>query len=105
MAEDVLVVLVSCPPDKAAAMAELLVSESHAACVNIVPAVESVYRWEGQIRREGETLLIAKTTSARFEALKQAVLKHHPYEVPEIVGLTVAAGHAPYLDWVVKSVT
>lgn len=104
MPTDVLIALVTCPPDKAAALADALVAEQVAACVNIVPGVESVYRWEGQIRHEGEALLIAKTTAERFEALKQEVLKHHPCEVPEIIGLTVAAGHAPYLDWVVKSV-
>jgi periplasmic divalent cation tolerance protein len=105
MEPDVMTAMITCPPDKAAALAEALVAEGVAACVNIVPGIESVYRWHGKLQRDTESLLIAKTTAGRFEALKQVVLKHHPYEVPEIIGLAVAAGHAPYLAWIVESTT
>lgn len=100
---EVLVVMASCPLDRAAALAEALVEGKFAACVNLVPQVRSVYRWEGKVEQADEALLIIKTRRDRFEALKAEVLKHHPYEVPEIVALTVEAGHAPYLEWVVKS--
>lgn len=103
MSPEVLVVMVTCPPERAAALAEDLVSKGCAACVNIVPQVQSVYRWEGKVQHEAETLLIIKTRRDRFDALKAAVLKQHPYEVPEIIALTVETGHAQYLDWVVKS--
>ena len=103
MAKDVLVVLVTCPPDKAQAIAVALVEERVAACVNVVPSLQSVYRWEGSVHNDGEALLIVKTAKDRFDALKQAVLKHHPYELPEVIALTVDQGHAPYLEWVVES--
>lgn len=103
MDKDALVVLVTCPPDKAQALAETLVEERLAACVNIVPNLKSVYRWKGSVQRDNETLLIAKTTQDRFEALRTSVLKHHPNEVPEVIALPIARGHEPYLKWVVES--
>ena len=103
MAKDVLVVLVTCPPEKAQAIAQALVEERVAACVNLVPSLTSVYRWKGEVHQEGEALLLVKTTKDRFEALKQAVLKHHPYELPEVIAFTVDRGHTPYLDWVIES--
>jgi len=86
--------------DKAAEIARMLVSEGHAACANLVPPVRSIYRWQGQICDERETLAIIKTTSERFEALRQRLVALHPYEVPEVIALPVEAGHAPYLEWV-----
>ena len=103
MAKDVLVVLVTCPPDKAQAIAGALVEERVAACVNVVPSLLSVYRWKGAVHNDSEALLIAKTTKDRFEALKQAVLKHHPYELPEVIAIPVDRGHTPYLEWVIES--
>jgi periplasmic divalent cation tolerance protein len=103
MAKDVLVVLVTCPPDKAQAIATRLVEERVAACVNVVPGLQSIYRWKDEVQSEGEALLIVKTARDRFDALKQAVLKHHPYVLPEVVAVTVDQGHAPYLEWVVES--
>lgn len=103
MATDVLVVLVTCPPDQAQALARALVDARVAACVNVVPGLQSVYRWKGAVQADAEALLLIKTAAHRFDALKQAVLKHHPYELPEVVALPVAAGHAPYLEWVLES--
>jgi periplasmic divalent cation tolerance protein len=103
MAQDVLVVLVTCPPEKALALADALVEEHVAACVNVVTSLQSVYRWKGEVHREGEALLIAKTTRDRFDALKKTVLSHHPYELPEVIAVPVERGHIPYLDWVVES--
>jgi len=88
--------------DKAAEIARTLVSEGHAACANLVPPVRSIYRWQGQICDERETLAIIKTTSERFEALRQRLVALHPYEVPEVIALPVEAGHAPYLVCVVS---
>jgi periplasmic divalent cation tolerance protein len=103
MAQDVLVVLITCPPDKAQGLAETLVEERVAACVNVVPTLQSVYRWKGAVQNEGEALLLVKTTRDRFDALKALVLKNHPYELPEVISFTVDRGHAPYLEWVVES--
>ena len=103
MAPEVLVALVTCPPDKADGIAGALVEERVAACVNVVPLVNSVYRWKGAVQRDAEALLVIKTPKDRFDALKAAVLKHHPYELPEVIALPVERGHVPYLEWVVQS--
>ena len=101
----VLIGLVTCPPDHADALARALVEAGHAACVNVVPKVNSVYRWKGEVRRDDESLLVIKTALEHFDALKQAVLKLHPYELPEVIAVSVQRGHQPYLDWVLDSVS
>ena len=103
MSTEVRIVMVTCPPDRAADLAAALVQERHAACVNIVPAVQSVYRWKGAMQNDAEALLIIKTSAARFEALKLAVLRLHPYELPEVIAVNVEQGHQPYLDWVLDN--
>lgn len=103
MAQDVLLVLVTCPPDQAERIAGALVEERVAACVNVVTNVRSIYRWKGAVHNESEALLLVKTVKDRFDALKQSVLKHHPYELPEVLAVTMDRGHVPYLDWVVES--
>ena len=102
---DILLVHVSCPPALAEALAATLVEARVAACVSIVPAIRSVYRWQGAVQRDDEALLLIKTAAARFEALKAAVLQHHPYELPEIVAVNPVHGHLPYFAWVVESST
>lgn len=97
-------VLVSCPPERAESLARTLVESRLAACVNVLPRIGSVYRWQGEVRAEDEALLIIKTTAERFEALRVAVLANHPYELPEVLAVDVAAGHAPYLDWIASCV-
>ena len=98
------VVLITAPTaEKAAEMAHAIVSEKLAACVNIVPNVRSIYRWEGEVQDESEVLMVVKTTADRFESLKERVRALHPYSVPEVIRLDIAAGHAPYLDWVRES--
>jgi periplasmic divalent cation tolerance protein len=81
-----------------------LVERGLAACVNVLPAVTSIYRWKGKLEKEEERLLLIKTRAERFEALKQALVSLHPYEVPEVLALPVADGHQPYLDWLDESV-
>lgn len=89
--------------DKAAEIARTLVTEGHAACVNLVPPVRSIYRWQNELCDERETLAIMKTTRERFDALRERLVALHPYEVPEVIALPVEAGHPPYLDWVARS--
>ena len=97
----VLVVLCTCPAsDGAESLAVTLVERRLAACVNLVPGVRSVYRWQGAVERADETLLVIKTTRERFDALRDCIVSIHPYEVPEVIGLDAVAGLHPYLDWV-----
>jgi periplasmic divalent cation tolerance protein len=80
-------------------IATALVERGLAACVNIVPGVTSVYRWKGVVERDLELLLVIKTRADRFEALREALVSLHPYEVPELIAMPVDAGHPPYLAW------
>ena len=98
---DALVVLVTAPTaEKAAEIARVVVEERLAACGNVVPGLRSIYRWEGRIQDDAEALLVLKTTRARFDALRDRVLVLHPYEVPEVIALSVEAGSARYLAWI-----
>jgi periplasmic divalent cation tolerance protein len=104
MAQDVLVVLCTCPGDSVAGeIATGLLTEKVAACVSRVPGLKSWYRWEGQLRHDDEVLLLIKTTADRYAELEAAIRKLHPYEVPEIIALPVAAGAEAYLRWVADS--
>lgn len=93
-------------PDAACAdrIARALVDEQLAACVNVLPEMKSVYRWEGKMEESREVLLVAKTRSALFPSLEARVRALHPYEVPEIVSLPLTDGSRPYLSWVDASV-
>jgi periplasmic divalent cation tolerance protein len=86
-------------------LARALVEERLAACVNILPILASVYRWQDRIEREGELLLVIKTRREKIEALEAAIVARHPYEVPEIIVLPIEAGHAPYLAWIDECTT
>lgn len=77
-----------------------LVDESLAACVNVVPGLRSIYRWNDAIQSDEEVLMIVKTTAACLEAVRERLVALHPYELPEVVALPVADGHHPYLAWV-----
>ncbi|HWA12415.1 MAG TPA: divalent-cation tolerance protein CutA [Burkholderiales bacterium] len=100
-ATGVIVVLTNLP-DRAAAMrlADALVERRLAACVSILAGCESVYRWKGAVERASEVPVLIKSTADAWPALEQAILKLHPYELPEILGLPVATGLEAYLGWV-----
>ena len=96
-----LVCLASCPDTAiATTVPETLVEARLAACVNIVPGLTSVYRWQDQIRRDEELLLVIKTHSDRLDALRQRIDELHPYELPELIAVEAADGLPAYLDWV-----
>lgn len=80
-------------------IARALVERRLAACVNVVSGVVSIYRWRGEVQREGELLLVIKTRAERLAALKEALTELHPYDVPEAVALEIGDGLAPYLAW------
>lgn len=80
-------------------MAEALVAERHAACVNLVGPIRSIYRWQNAVQHDEEMLLIIKTRAALFDALASQVRALHSYETPEIIALPITAGSHAYLDW------
>lgn len=101
-----LVVLVTCPSQKVGEkLAHALVQERLAACVNVIPGLTSIYRWEGKIHRDAEALLVVKTRWTRLAALTRRVQVLHPYSVPEVIALPLVGGFAPYLSWVRDSTT
>ncbi len=101
-----LVVFVTVPSrEDGERIAEALVGEALAACVNIVGPIRSVYRWQGEVCRDDEHLLLIKTTRERYPALESRVNALHTYDVPEVVALPIEMGSAAYLQWVRNSVT
>jgi periplasmic divalent cation tolerance protein len=92
-------------PDEAAKLARALVEERLCACVNIVPGVRSVYRWDDKIWDEPEVLCVAKTRPALFERVCARVMELHPYDVPEILAFNVDEGSPAYLLWLRESTT
>jgi len=102
----ILLVLVTCPGRKVGeTIGHTLVQERLAACVNVVPNLTSIYRWEEKIHREAEVLLVIKTRRIRLPALIRRVRGLHPYTIPEIVALPLVGGSAPYLSWLRNSTT
>lgn len=98
-----LLCLCACPDDATAGrIAEVLVGERLAACVQVLPGVTSVYRWQGKVERARETLLLVKTARDRFDAMAARITELHPYEVPEVVAADIVAGLPAYLDWVAR---
>lgn len=101
-----LLCLCACPDaDTANRIADALVGERLAACVQVLPGMTSVYRWQGRVERAREVLLLAKTTRERFDALRAQVAALHPHDVPEVVALDIADGLPAYLDWVAAETT
>lgn len=96
------VIIFTTTPTKADAkrIAKKLVAKRLAACTSILPAVESVFRWEEKITTESESLVMVKTRRSLFEAVAGEIDKLHPYEVPEIIAVTVSEGSSKYLKWI-----
>jgi periplasmic divalent cation tolerance protein len=84
--------------------AHTLVEERLAACANVVPEIDSIYRWQGKIESNREVLVIFKTTRERYPAFEERLRSLHPYEVPEIVALEPTCGLQAYIDWIAESV-
>ncbi len=103
--EDYLLVLCTCPDEATARhLAAVLVEDRLAACVNILPGLTSVYRWRGRTETASEWLLLVKTHGERYPSLERQLRKHHPYELPEIVAVSMSNGLPDYLRWISEAV-
>jgi periplasmic divalent cation tolerance protein len=100
----IIVLMTASSSEEAARLADMLVNGNLAACVQILPPIRSVYRWQGSIERSSEVLLIAKTVTDKFVELEQRVRAVHSYETPEIVALPVTAISEPYREWLSASI-
>ncbi|MDH5179002.1 MAG: divalent-cation tolerance protein CutA [Gammaproteobacteria bacterium] len=99
-----LIALCTCPDqDTAAQLADRLVGDRLAACVNIVPGITSVYHWRDGIEHDNELLLLIKTRRELFPALEATIRQHHPYELPEVIAVSIEEASQAYLDWIDQS--
>jgi periplasmic divalent cation tolerance protein len=86
-------------PEEGERIAEALVTERLAACVNVIGPIRSIYTWKGELERDDEHLLIVKSRAALFDRIEERIRSLHSYETPEVVALPIEAGSQPYLDW------
>jgi periplasmic divalent cation tolerance protein len=104
MTDKVLVLTTAGSDTEARKIAQTLVERRLAACVNIVPHIQSVYRWEGKVEKAAEYLLLIKTAKAREEQVRAAIRELHSYELPECISIPIESGGADYLQWLSDSV-
>ncbi|MBV8904015.1 MAG: divalent-cation tolerance protein CutA [Acidobacteriia bacterium] len=103
---DKIVVLSTCGSEQEAeTLARTLVEQHLAACVNVVPAMKSYYRWKGSLESSAEWLMLIKSSRERFEALRAVLEKTHSYEVPEVIALPIVDGSPNYLNWIGTSLS
>jgi periplasmic divalent cation tolerance protein len=96
-----IVLFCTCPNEgEARRIAEALVQSRLAACVNLVPGIESIYRWEGEVETAKEVLLLIKSTAQRWDELRGRITELHSYDTPEIVAVPISAGSEKYLNWI-----
>jgi len=103
LSEPIVVFMTAADEPEAARLAEMLVARKLAACVQVLPGMQSIYVWQGEVQREREVLLLAKSTRANFDELEREVRAIHSYETPEIIALPVVSGSEPYLKWLTSS--
>jgi periplasmic divalent cation tolerance protein len=104
MSDPIMVLMTAGSREEAARLADVLVGARLAACVQILPEIESVYHWQGKVERAPEVLLLAKTTLPNFHELESLVRSLHSYETPEIIALPITTGSIPYLEWLIANV-
>ena len=103
--EEYLLVTTACPEQGVAIdLANKIVDAKLAACVNIVPTVISVYKWQGQKEQADESLLLIKTSQGKYSALQALIVAHHPYELPEVIAVPINSGLPDYLAWISDSI-
>lgn len=100
------IALTTCPtPEVATQLARGIVEQQLAACVNIIPGIQSVYQWQGKVAQDNESLLIMKTQQQQLAALELFIQGHHPYDLPEFITLGIESGSKAYLDWIAASIS
>ncbi len=99
------VVLITTPEHKGQEIADYIIENKLGACVNVVPRVNSVYWWKGNIEKDSEALLVVKTSAEKLKELIERVKEVHPYTVPEIIALPIVAGNEDYLSWIDDSLS
>jgi len=105
LSSQTLLVLTTCGnAADAGSLATLLVEQRLAACVNALDKVTSTYRWQGRVQQDQETLLVIKTTVARYMEVEKTIREQSKYELPEVIAIPVTAGSSAYLEWVRESV-
>jgi periplasmic divalent cation tolerance protein len=102
MTEDIIVVYIYLPQDEANRVSQGLMEQRLAACINIIPRIESYYWWNDKVERDVESLLMIKTTKNKFDSLRDWVVENHPYDLPEIIAVPLATGHSDYITWIKK---
>lgn len=101
----ILVFVTTSSRKEAMTIARALVKEKQAACVNVLPSVTSIFRWQEKVQRSREMLMLIKTTRRRYPALQKAIRSLHSYEVPEIISIRIDRGLPLYIDWVERETT
>ena len=101
--DPIVVLMTAASVEEATKIADTLVHSKLTACVQVLPEMQSIYLWKGEVQREREVLMIAKTTSAKFEELQSQVRAMHSYETPEIIALPIVALSEDYLKWLTSS--
>ncbi len=104
MTDAIVVLVTASSADEASRLARAVVDERLAACVNLVAGVRSIYRWQGEVCEDQETLLVIKTGRASFARLERRIAELHSYDVPEVIALPVERGAATYLTWIATQV-
>ncbi len=100
----IVILITASKKEEARKIAAKLLKEKLVACVNIMDKVESFFWWQGKIDKAAESLIVIKSTKAKFKKIVKSVLSAHSYTVPEIIALPIIAGHKPYLDWIDASI-
>jgi len=99
-----MLVLCSCPDQEiATTIAENIVAQHLAACINIIPGMKSIYHWQGNVESAEESLMLIKTHQQKLSSLQNTITTMHPYEVPEIIALDISDGLPKYLEWITTS--
>jgi len=103
--ENFQLVICTCPDkNSASSIAENIVAQRLAACVNILPGIQSIYQWQGNVESAQEYLMLIKSHRDKFSALQNSIVSMHPYEVPEIIALDISQGFPEYLNWLGSSI-
>ena len=99
---DFLIILCTCPVNKADYITNHLIAHQLAGCINQIPNIKSTFRWEGKVNVEEETLLIIKSTANKWEEIKNVIISVHPYDIPEILAIPIVKGETKFLGWLLE---